>query len=147
MASSDPTGDDANTKRLLSARSKWVTHVEFLKQVRDCRNDKNTNRLRHLLNLASTEKLRSLASLIHHFLVGDVDVPSEIERKIIASKKLNLLKESFELERSLRATVAGGRDKLLPAYYSVLSVIPLIVSLVFDPSGATAAEAAATDAT
>lgn len=132
-------GHDANTRRLLNARSKWIRHVEWFKQIRDCGGlvTRDVRRLRHILNLASGEKLKSLASLTHHFLIGDVQVPSEIARKIIRSRKLNFLRRSLENERDLRTAVTGGRNSLLPIFYRTQSVIPLIVSLFFAPANAT----------
>lgn len=130
------TLEEANQKRLLSARSKWVTHVEWFKQIRDCAAHENTRRLRHILNIAAVEKLRALASLVHHFLVGDVDVPRDVERKIVASRKLNLLRATFENERDLRTLLHSDVETILPKFYRVLSVLPNIVSLFFAPATA-----------
>ena len=91
---------DYDTRRLLGHKKKWIAEKDWLRHIRDCKGGaKDRTRLRHLLNLANTKKLTALATLIHHFAIGDADVPKVKERQLIKSKKINLLRQQFETER------------------------------------------------
>ena len=93
-------------RRLMSARKKFAAEREWLRHLRDCQGDKK--RVRHMLHLASTKRLRIVALLVHLSASGDITLSRSNFDRLAASRKLNFIHRTFERERDLRQLTADG---------------------------------------
>jgi hypothetical protein len=80
-------------------------------------------RVRHILNLASTEQLKLLVHVLYHLTNGEMPLKKQHFEDIIRSKKLNILKQEFGTKKLIDSLLEKPRAVILERLYKVQSVI------------------------
>ena len=113
-----------------SLREKLVKEKSFLKRFVEASGHKT--KISHLIHIASRHQLVVLVLIVHHVAAGEISISKDCLAKLKRSKKGPTLRRLFEHEREVRELKQSDREALQGALSKIASVLPEILSVLFD---------------